>query len=123
MDDLLQHHGLSEDTVKKRVKYPPTDDVGDIVSVDMWLSLLPKLEIPHDVVKWINPNFSMKQQADYYFYKWKKRKGSRATYKKLIWALLEIHDVESAERICSFLVNHQEGLVKTSSTDYTIQGM
>ncbi len=110
MDDtsvLLKRYKLSKKTANMKVRRPPSDDVGDIISVDMWEELLPYLDIPHDVVKWIHPNWTMKQKADYFFYDcWKERKGSGATYRKLVTALLRIQKKATAVRVCKLLQQH-----------------
>ena len=71
-----------------------------------WDLLPTYLEMDRDVASDIKKQHREMEEEDKkraFFFKWIEEKGSRATYKKLIIALLEINRVNDAEKVCKLL--------------------
>ena len=69
-----------------------------------WVHLLPFLGmkniIKNDILR--GPGDEVEKRHNFFF-KWQEKKGSSATYKKLVSALLEIEAKEDAEAVCEML--------------------
>jgi hypothetical protein len=102
---LMEHFRLSEHDCSLEV----TDVHAEKISSSFcskWKSLPPYLEIEDIVAKDINRCLVDESDKRHLFLKkWKEMKGSEATYRKLINALLEVKCRQDAERVCKLLQN------------------
>ena len=75
---------------------------------DRWRDLPPYLELDRIVVNEIKRDYGdERERRKGFFSRWKERRGSRATYRSLIRALLRIGCREDAEHVCSVLRSQQ----------------
>ena len=103
MSDILKRFGLTEDDWEI--------EISDLHLVELsrkhcscWKLLPSHLELEPIVAKDIRKSSSNEpDQRVEFFRQWKERKGSYATYKKLVQALLDIDQREDAEYVCKLL--------------------
>lgn len=101
--DLLKQYELSHRSTKK-----PVSDVHlELISrsyCEQWKSLPPYLKLESTMAKDIDrsPKNEREKRHDFLF-EWKETKGSAATYKQLITALLQIKRRQDAEKVCELL--------------------
>ena len=97
---------------------PVTDSILNEIAAthcDAWRSLPPYLDLPISVLSDIEQNHDSDEKKKMEFFKlWKERKGSEATYRKLIGALfaLKTKCVEDAESICRLLFRTFSPIIK-----------
>lgn len=115
MDDLqeiLEDTGVTEEEISKKVVDKDLEKISTVEFRELCSHLEMTDSDRHDA-ECEATSESGKRTA--FFKKWKKRKGSRATYKKLIIAHLENQDREGAEQIAELLKNNLATADKTHS--------
>ena len=101
--ELIKHYRLAEGDCNRPVSDSHLECISDS-HCEHWRKLPAHLDLEAIVVKDID-----RSQGDEgtkrldFFRKWKEIKGSGATYKRLITALLKIDCREDAERVCKML--------------------
>lgn len=104
--DLVLLYSLNEDKYNRKISDKHFDEVSRS-HCSRWRSLRARLEMKNIVVDDIDraPGADEDEKRLSFFSKWKQKRGSKATYKCLISALLEIECVEDAEGVCKMLKN------------------
>ena len=101
--ELVNRYGLSEADTSQQA----SDSNLELITLsccEQWKSLPPYLVVETIVATDIDKTQKDPQEKRHdFFRKWKKIKGSGATYKVLIAALLKIKCVEDAEKVCEIL--------------------
>jgi len=100
---MVKQSQLKEEDVNKQVSDVHIEKISYTCNIP-WKRLCPYLEMERNLVFDLT-KFTLTEGGRRYsfFLKWKESKGSAATYKKLISALLEIKCVDDAECICKLL--------------------
>ena len=108
---LIDRYHLTEEDVDKQI----TDKHIEVISRSTcrkWRSLYAHLDLTSIVVLDIDHDHHMQldedQKRSLFFTNWKEKKGSEATYKWLISALLTIECREDAESVCELLKQQQQ---------------
>ena len=106
----MSHMHLRKEDVNKQI----TDEHIEVISrnsCSQWKSLPAHLGLPPITAKDIDlgPG-DEREKRNTFLTTWKAKKGSEATYKKLISALLKIEHREDAEYVCKLLINAQTQL-------------
>lgn len=99
----MEHYQLSEESCNRKVSNTHLEKISESFC-RKWRSLPSFLEMETIVVNDIDHSSNDeggKRLA--FFLKWKHMKGSTATYRKLLSALLEINCKEDAEGVCEML--------------------
>ena len=104
---LIERYGLSEEMCRCKISDAHLGDIS-LSYCSRWRDLPSRLDIKKIVVDDLDKNpilvdEDMKRSS--FFSKWKEAKGSGATYRALISALLQIKCVEDAEGVCELLKN------------------
>ena len=95
--------GLSEQDLSKAVSDKDLERISRSCCKD-WKSLPTHLELETFLVEDIEKSWADEREKRHNFLRqWKRIKGSRATYRQLVSALLEIGSVEDAEKVCAIL--------------------
>jgi hypothetical protein len=103
IQDLLKCCGLSHRSSKKPVSDAHLEEISRS-SCKQWKSLPSHLDLETIVASDIDRSQKDEREKRHdFFKKWKDIKGSGATYKQLINALLKIKCVQDAEKICQLL--------------------
>ena len=106
-EELIERYGLSEETCDCKISDAHLVDISRS-HCRRWRDLPSRLDMDTIVVDDLDKNpilvdEDMKRSS--FFSKWKEAKGSAATYRALIRALLQIKCVEDAEGVCELLKN------------------
>ena len=114
----MNEYGLSEE----HYNLPVSDVHAHAISqshCEHWRHLHSYLELDEIVVSNINrgPDILEEDKRNTFFKRWRKMKGSEATYLKLVHALLKINCKEDAESVCQLLA----GSIRGSSSTVSIQ--
>ena len=100
LSSLMKKYQLKEEDLDKQVTDEHLDDIASS-HCTKWRSLPSRLGMESIVVNDIIHTFTKEEdRRNAFFYKWKDIKGSAATYRKLIEALLGIKCREDAEGVC-----------------------
>ena len=100
---LKEQYGLTEDDLDQEISQSHVDTISRRYCA-CWKLLPSNLQLDSIVVNDIeNSTFDETERRHKFFRKWKKIKGSDASYKRLIIALLEVDDREDAEKVCKLL--------------------
>ena len=101
--DLIKQYELSHRCTKKKV----SDAHLELISrsyCEEWKSLPPYLKLETVVANDIDRSAKTEREKRHDFlFEWKEIKGSAATYKQLITALLHIKRRQDAEKVCELL--------------------
>ena len=101
--ELIQHQGLNEENCEEAV----SDEHLEIISrscCKQWKSMPPQLKVDTIEAEDIDKSKGEEREKRLKFLlKWKEIKGSKATYRQLITALLKMKCGEEAERVCKVL--------------------
>ncbi len=105
LDTLLDNYELTDEECCMQVSDIHLDQFSsNCCSNKEWTFLPPYLEVEGTVVADINhENLSGKEKRLCFFKQWKQIKGSDATYRALISALLQINRRSDAEYLCNLL--------------------
>ena len=97
---LLECHQLKAEDGDRQVS---DQHLGDIAAsfFRLWRALPPRLGVMRRNNATARTDEVSEKRA--FFYKWRKEKGSEATYTRLITALLDVGSTEEAERVCKML--------------------
>ena len=104
---LVERYGLSEEMYHYKISDEHLGDIS-LSYCSRWRDLPSRLGMKKIVVDDLDKNHTLVDEdmkRSSFFSKWKEAKGSRATYKALISALLQIKCVEDAEGVCELLKN------------------
>ena len=108
MDSLIRQSRLTDEQCNKKVTDVHLDKISH-VSHCQWRRLPPYLEMKTSVVTDIDQGPGGEdEKRQNFFFKWRDTKGSGATYKTLICALLEIECREDAENVCRLCTQSSE---------------
>ncbi len=102
-DQLLEGYSLTVANCSREVSDCHLDEISRLHSRE-WKSLPPYLGIPNIVAE--DSSLSAgdpREKRLNFFLKWKQKKGSGATYLRLISALLKIQCKKDAESVCELL--------------------
>lgn len=101
--DLMKYHGLREKECDCQIKDTHIDDISLALGKD-WRLLPSHLGMPRITSDDIDRDFKTeKEKRHALLCQWKEMDGSAATYKRLIEALLKIHNRAGAENVCELL--------------------
>lgn len=102
---LLKDHKLKEKDCEAIVSDLHLDKISQTCcTAGRWKTLATHLDILRSVVEDINKKESDdEEKRNSFFYKWKQMKGSEATYKRLVTALLKIDHRLDAESVLTML--------------------
>lgn len=97
---LLECHQLKAEDGDRQMS---DQHLGDIAAIyfRLWRALPSRLGVERMENATARTNELSEKRA--FFYKWRKVKGSEATYTRLITALLDVGSREDAERVCKML--------------------
>ena len=116
--DLLEQFSLQEEDCNKEVSAAHVEDVSRR-ACSKWRSLPAPLEMEEIVVNDVDRERQQEQERRQLFLdKWKDLKGSKATYKKLISALLATERRKDAEYVCQLLCGSENE--KSSENQKTV---
>lgn len=105
---LLKQHKLTEGICNKQVSDGHLEEISRYHCKD-WKSLPSHLGLNTIVAEDIDRSkVAEKEKRHTFLLGWKKIEGSRATYKRLITALLKIDCREDAEGVCTLLQKHPQ---------------
>ena len=100
---LLEQYELTEDDCNQKISDYHCSEISRTLCGG-WRGLPSHLGVPQIYVHDINRNSTEEsERRSNFFFGWKELKGSAATYKALIAALLDIDCREDAEGVCRFL--------------------
>ena len=103
LTQILEENGLTMQDVDRLVSDIHLERISHSCC-ERWERLPPHLQLKPNVADDISSSNNTPEQKRYIFLKeWKKIKGSHATYKKLLSALLVIESTDDAERICKMV--------------------
>ena len=114
---FLDNQHLTEEDCDKQI----TDEYIEVISrtlCDKWRSLPPHIELDPIVIKDIDRcQIEDEEKRSKFFTTWKEKQGSRATFKRLITALLKIECIQDAESVCKLLKKDSSDSLKASDSD------
>ena len=124
----MEKHGLSEEDWSLKVS---DIHVGDIsrFHYEKWRDLYPHLDLAKIVVTDASRNYgSESERRSAFFNEWKEQQASDATYRKLVYALLQIGAKQDAVSVCELLAESlgkakplkQPSVVTASSATKTV---
>ena len=104
LNDLLQHHGLSEDNLNQEIASDKIHEISTLLTDD-WRLLAPKMNITEAVVNEIKrDNDSEELKKIGFLKKWKKKQSIRATYRVLVDVLMSNGNSNDASRVCQLVI-------------------
>ena len=107
--------GLSEQYLSWAVSDKDLERISRSCCKD-WKSLPTHLELETILVEDIEKSQADEREKRHDFLRqWKRMKGSAATYKQLVSALLEIESVDDAEKVCGILKESVPALILSHS--------
>ena len=102
--ELLWQFKLTEEDSKEQISDPHLEEISRTSSKE-WRSLPSHLELPDTTVGDIERDSQKEdERRNNFFFTWKHKKGTRATYRKLVHALLKIDCRGDAEKVCELLL-------------------
>ena len=115
--ELLREYQLTEEVFDRQISDPHLEEISRTSSTK-WRSLPPHLDIPDTTctvgdIECDSQNEEERQNN--FFFTWKRKKGTRATYRKLVCALLKIGCRGDAEKVCRLLLESVSTRQKNSS--------
>ena len=103
VDCLMKYYSLADNDCDQPISDSHLDDIS-LSHCGQWRLLPCRLGMKNIVTGDINRDFAIeKEKRREFFFEWKQIRGSDATYKSLISALLAIKSREDAESICKIL--------------------
>ena len=101
---ILGHFKLRKEDCERPVEDNILDEISLKCCGNHWKFLAPLLELEDIVVKDIDcKSVNEKEKRRDFFREWKQRKGFKATYERLILALLKCERRQDAEKVCELL--------------------
>ncbi len=106
LSSLLGLHGLSEECCDSKVSDVHLEKISRFLSQSIQC-LVPYLGIKQRIASDIDElsHKGEKEKRHTFLIKWREVKGSEATYRNLIQALLTIESVEDDEEVCKLLID------------------
>ena len=117
---ILSHYKLREEDCRKPVPYNILDEIS-LKCCGEWKFLTSQLGLEDSVVRDIDRKPIEKDKRHEFFREWKQRKGSEATYERLILALLKCQQRQDAENVCELLRGSLETAVPVPTCDHTLR--
>ena len=115
--ELLREYKLTEEDSEQCISDPHLEEISRTSSMK-WRLLPSHLELS-DAEKTVGDIERDSQKEDErrnnFFFTWKRKKGTRATYRKLVHALLKIDCRGDAEKVCKLLMESVSTRQKNSS--------
>ena len=106
MNSLLKQYKIKEEDVNREVTNIHIDKISRS-HCEKWKSLPAYLEMEGIVASDIEKKpIEEEEKRNNFFSKWKEEKGSEATYKALIGALLEMKCKKDAESVCEMITSN-----------------
>ena len=106
ISSLYAQYGVTEEDMDKEISDLHMDKIVR-TRCTHWKSLPPYLGLPTNLVKDIDKDFSKEvDKRREFFDQWKQQKGSEATYKNLVRALLDVKEVYDAKYVCK--LSHEQ---------------
>ena len=103
INTLCAHFELADQNLDKVISDVHLDKIAQ-TRCTYWQSLPSRLGLPDIVAKDIDRDFPTESDKRREFFRqWKQRKGSEATYRRLVKALLGINQRQDAEYVCKLL--------------------
>ena len=113
MSSLLEQYQLEEEDVSKQVTDLHIDKISHS-HCKKWKSLPAYLKMERIIASDIDTKpIEEEEKRKNFFFKWQDEKGSKATYKVLIEALLEMKCKEDAESVCKLLIAQAQPISST----------
>ena len=113
--ELLREYELTEEDSEQPISDPHLEEISR-TSSRKWRSLPSHLELPDNTVGDIQRDSENEEERrNNFFFTWKRKKGTRATYRKLLCALLKIDCRRDAEKVCKLLLESVSTRQKNSS--------
>ena len=113
--ELLREYKLTEEDLEEPISDPHLEEISRTSSKE-WRSLPPHLELPDTTVGDIERDSQKEdERRNSFFFTWKHKKGTCATYRKLVRALLKIDCRGDAEKVCKLLLESVSTRQKNSS--------
>ena len=102
--ELLGQFELTEEECQRQISDPHLEEISR-TSSRKWRSLPSHLELPDTTVGDIERDSQNEdERRNSFFFTWKHKKGTRATYRKLVRALLKIDCGGDAEKVYKLLL-------------------
>ena len=112
----MTQYGLSEKDGDRKVSDVHVDEISRLYC-KKWRSLYPHLELDEIVVADTERDHGAEDERRKGFLtKWRETKGSKATYKMLVHALLRINQRLDAENICKLLAGEKSSVQAATDT-------
>ena len=103
LNDLLQHHGLSEDNLNQEIASEKIHEISTFLTDD-WRLLAPIMNITGIAVKAIErDNHSEELKMLGFLTKWKQKQSIRATYRALVDVLMSNENSNDASKVCQLV--------------------
>ena len=119
--ELLRQFELTEEDSERQISDPHLEEISR-TSSRKWRSLPSHLELPDNTVDDIERDLQKEEERrNNFFFTWKHKKGTRATYRKLVHALLKIDCRGDAEKVCKLFLKSVSARQKTSSPPKPLQ--
>ena len=116
---LLKRYSLTEEDCCKQVSDIHLDEFSRNCCSNEWQSLPTHLEVERVTASDIDWDLrSEREKRQTFFSEWKQRKGSDATYRTLVHALLKINHRDDAEYLCKLLL--RTSTCRATSTTITM---
>ena len=101
---LCVHFELADQDLDKVISDFHLDEIAQTRDIINWKSLPSLLGLRDNVAKDIDKDFTKDfDKRREFFQRWKRIKGSEATYRSLVKALLDINQRHEAEHVCKLL--------------------
>ena len=115
LNRLCTRYKLADQDLDKEISDLHLDEIAQSKDIK-WKSLPSRLGLPNVVAKDTSKDFPKESDKRCeFFQQWKQRKGSEATYRSLVRALLDIKERDNAEYVCKLLP--QAAVGDASGTD------
>lgn len=106
--ELLKVYKLTEGESDRKIADTHLEEISRTCSKE-WRSLRPYLDLPDTTVSDIERDSQNEgDRRNNFFSSWKRKNGTRATYRKLVYALLKIGCRGDAEKVCELLLESRQ---------------
>ena len=104
LNELLQHHGLSEDDLNQEVASDKIHEISSLLTDD-WRLLAPNMNLTDAEVKVIERDNQLEEELRKigFLKKWKKKQSIRATYRVLVDVLMSNNNSNDASKVCELV--------------------